>query len=95
MHGVHELDDHRILVVVGVCAVSKLIPAVVETAPEPTPVDLQQVTASVVRQYDLPRDVMRAIEREAEHDPSDPFLARRLAAHYRQGIWVPTDGGAR
>lgn len=37
----------------------------------------------------VPRDVYLTIEREAERDPSDPFLARRLAAHYKQGIWGP------
>lgn len=39
----------------------------------------------------VPLDVWRAIEREVERDPSDPFLARRLAAHYKQGIWEPAD----
>ena len=43
----------------------------------------------------VPLDVWRAIEREAERDPSDPFLARRLAAHYRQGIWTPADAKAK
>ena len=35
-------------------------------------------------------DVAKAIDAEAARDPSDPFLAGRLAAHYRQGIWTPT-----
>jgi hypothetical protein len=39
----------------------------------------------------VPRDVYLAIEREAAHEPSDPFLVRRLLAHYRQGIWGPAD----
>jgi hypothetical protein len=32
-----------------------------------------------------------AISREAQRDAGDPFVARRLAAHYRQGIWFPQD----
>lgn len=43
----------------------------------------------------VPPDVLKAIEREAHVDPSDPFLARRLAAHYKQGIWIPADGRAK
>ena len=39
----------------------------------------------------LPLDVRNTIKREQERDPSDPFLARRLVAHYRQGIWKPED----
>lgn len=52
--------------------------------PPPTP----PAAPSFVR---VPLDVYRAIERVAERELSDPFIARRLAAHYRQGIWVPAD----
>ena len=37
--------------------------------------------------WDVPPDVRLAIMREAERDPSDPYVARRLMGHYRQGIW--------
>lgn len=69
---------------------SKLIPAAqaeveqtltLPAAPEPV--------------WSVPIDIMKAIEREAEADPSDPFIARRLAAHYRQGIWSPADAKAK
>ncbi len=39
----------------------------------------------------VPLDVYKAIERDAEREQSDPYMARRLAAHYRQGLWVPAD----
>jgi hypothetical protein len=41
--------------------------------------------------WDVPLDVQAAIVREAERDPSDPYVARRLIGHYRQGIWGPQD----
>jgi hypothetical protein len=49
--------------------------------------------APVVKALSVPLDVAKAIQRDAEHhtNRSDPFHARRLAAHYRQGIWVPAD----
>lgn len=43
----------------------------------------------------VPPDVRKVIQREAEHDPSDPFLAARLMAHYRQGIWTPADAKSK
>ena len=39
----------------------------------------------------VPLDVYKAIERVAEREQSDPFVARRLAAWYKQGVWVPAD----
>ncbi len=39
----------------------------------------------------VPLDVYKAIERVAEREQSDPFVARRLAAWYKQGLWVPAD----
>ena len=39
----------------------------------------------------VPLDIYKAIGRVAERELSDPFVARRLAAHYRQGIWMPSD----
>ena len=71
---------------------SKLVPAT--SAPAD---DIQPPTPMLVSQPGVvvPLDVWRAIEREAERDPSDPFLARRLAAHYRRGIWTPADAKAK
>ena len=76
---------------------SKLIPqasaAVEPPTPEPmTPGEIQMIRAEpVIKAVTIPLDVMNAIKREAEREPSDPFLARRLAAHYRSGIWTPAD----
>lgn len=57
-----------------------------------TPGEIQTIRAApVMKAVTIPLDVMNAIKREAERDPSDPFLARRLAAHYRSGIWTPAD----
>lgn len=39
--------------------------------------------------WSLPPEIIKAIGKEVAADPSDPFLARRLAAHYRQGVWSP------
>ena len=69
---------------------SKLIPqvsAVVEEQPPMRP----PVEAPVMKAVTIPLDVMNAIEREAARDPSDPFVTRRLVAHYRSGIWGPQD----
>lgn len=59
-----------------------------EAAPEPM---LTHITVPVTKVVSIPLDVARVIQREAERDPSDPFVARRLAAHYRSGIWTPAD----
>ena len=50
------------------------------TAPAPAPAHVT-----------VPLDIYKAIERVAEREASNPFVARRLAAHYRQGIWAPQD----
>jgi hypothetical protein len=73
---------------------SKLIPAA-SAAPLDDIQSAPTVTAPVEVAITVPLDVRKAIEREAERDPSDPFLARRLAAHYRQGIWTPADAKAK
>ena len=39
----------------------------------------------------VPLDVYKSIGRIAEREQSDPFIARRLAAHYKQGVWTPAD----
>lgn len=81
---------------------SKLIPQAQPhtdgPAPVPAPADdlvqryiADQNTAPVTKVVTIPLDVRNAIQREAERDPSDPFLSRRLAAHYRSGIWTPAD----
>ena len=72
---------------------SKLIKAAAAVAVEPVisladEPKLQHIKAPEPR-YAIPLDVQKA-RREAEKDPSDPFLARRLAGHYRQGIWSPS-----
>jgi len=68
---------------------SKLLPAAL-----PSTDDEQAPTLTLPKvetQWDVPLDVQNAILREAERDPSDPFVARRLTGHYRQGIWGPQD----
>lgn len=74
---------------------STLIPATSAAVDEPLvespPSPPIQVAAPVTKAVTVPFDVAKAIQREAERDPSDPFLARRLAAHYRSGIWTPAD----
>jgi hypothetical protein len=74
---------------------SKLIPKEHTDGPAPAPVEAPVLTTHievpVVKALSIPLDVANAIQREAERDPSDPFLARRLAAHYRSGIWTPAD----
>lgn len=52
---------------------------------------LTHIAVPVTKTVSVPLDVMNAIQREAARDPSDPFVARRLAAHYRSGIWSPAD----
>lgn len=39
----------------------------------------------------VPLDIYKAIGRVAERELSDPFVARRLAAWYKQGVWMPAD----
>ena len=77
---------------------SKLIPAVTaaveQPSSEPMP-PITQIAAPVVKALMIPLDVVRAIQREAEANPSDPFMARRLAAHYRSGIWTPADAKSK
>ena len=71
---------------------SKLIPLASAAVEPPTPETmLTHIAVPVTKVVSIPLDVARAIQREAERDPSDPFLARRLAAHYRSGIWTPAD----
>jgi hypothetical protein len=70
---------------------SKLIPLASAAVEPPTPEPMPPITAPVIKAVIIPRDVMNAIKREAERDPSDPFMARRLAAHYRSGIWTSAD----
>jgi hypothetical protein len=67
---------------------SKLLPAIPDDEQAPT---LTLPVKPVDVQWDVPLDVQAAIMREAERDPSDPFVARRLTGHYRQGIWGPQD----
>lgn len=75
---------------------SKLIPkASAAVAVEEQPSIRPPVTAPVTKVVTIPLDVMNAIQREAARDPSDPFLARRLAAHYRSGIWSPADAKSK
>ena len=70
---------------------SKLIPkASAAVAVEEQP-SIRPATAPVTKAATIPLDVLNTIQREAARDPSDPFLARRLAAHYRSGIWTPAD----
>jgi hypothetical protein len=76
---------------------SKLIPQAQPhtDGPAPAPVEAPVLTTHiavpVTKAVTIPLDVANAIQREAARDPSDPFLARRLAAHYRSGIWTPAD----
>lgn len=85
---------------------SKLIPQVsdAEVEAEPlvespaplTPGEIQMIRAApVTKTVTIPLDVANAIQREAARDPSDPFLARRIAAHYRSGIWTPADAKSK
>jgi len=55
-----------------------------DALPPPTPV-------AAPAHVTVPLDIYKAIGRVAEREQSDPFVARRLAAHYRQGIWTPSD----
>ena len=74
---------------------STLIPQASAAADETPPVLTTHITVPVTKVVSIPLDVARAIQREAERDPSDPFLSRRLAAHYRSGIWTPADAKAK
>jgi hypothetical protein len=78
---------------------SKLIPrasaAVADTNEQTLTQAPVQVMVPVKKVMAIPLDVANAITREAARDPSDPFVARRLAAHYRSGIWPPADGKAK
>lgn len=69
-------------------SVSKLIPAAADEQPTPP-------VAPIVRRLDMPLDVYKAIQREADHELSDPFVARRLIGHYKAGIWTPADARAK
>ena len=71
---------------------SKLIPQASAAADDTSQPSIRPpVVAPVTKAVTIPLDVLNAIQREAARDPSDPFLARRLAAHYRSGIWGPQD----
>ena len=78
---------------------STLIPlktaaVVIDEQPEPSSIK-PTVVVPIIKTVTIPFDVMNAIKREAERDPSDPFVARRLAAHYRSGIWSPADAKSK
>jgi len=81
--------------------ISTLIPAASAAVDEPlfeslAPDEKQMTRATPVKKaVTVPLDVANAIQREGARDPSDPFLARRLAAHYRSGIWSPADTKAK
>ena len=72
---------------------STLIPQVKPRTDEPAAPEpmLTHIAVPVTKAVTIPLDVLNTIQREAARDPSDPFLARRLAAHYRSGIWTPAD----
>lgn len=78
---------------------STLIPraalAVVDEQPEPQPSIRPTIVVPVTKAVTIPFDVANAIQREAARDPSDPYIARRLAAHYRSGIWTPADAKSK
>ena len=74
---------------------STLIPrasaaVVIDEQSEPSSIK-PTVVVPVTKAVSVPLDVALAIQREAERNPSDPYIARRLAAHYRSGIWSPAD----
>jgi hypothetical protein len=77
---------------------STLIPrvsaAVADEQPE-APAIRPAIVVPVTKAVTIPLDVANAIQREAARDPSDPYIARRLAAHYRSGIWSPADSKAK
>jgi hypothetical protein len=63
--------------------------------PQDETLTLPPVAPLIETQLSIPRDVALVIQREAEANLCDPFMARRLAAHYRQGIWTPADANSK
>jgi len=76
--------DGDCVIKLDVNSVAEALRAALGSPPLPEPVE-----TSLLK---VPAEVARAIELLAAHERSDPFVARRLVARWRQGSWSPTAG---